>query len=124
MKSSTLVAHVPIPVAKRIKEKAMARGISVSRYITRLLENDAECESVHSPEALEMECKGAMECSKSYDSTDEFLRDLREEAARRNIRSTNCVESSKLSDEASRDLELGKKIYKKNEDLFLLMAND
>jgi putative addiction module antidote len=40
------------------------------------------------------------------------------------IRTMNGIELSKLSDEAAKDLELFKKIYKENEDLFLLMAKD
>jgi hypothetical protein len=36
----------------------------------------------------------------------------------------NGIELSKLSDEAAKDLELFKEIYRENEDLFLLMAKD
>ncbi|MDR1433243.1 MAG: hypothetical protein LBI61_02805 [Puniceicoccales bacterium] len=40
------------------------------------------------------------------------------------VRTLNGVELTKLSDEAMKSLEIAKKIYAENEDLFLMLAND
>jgi antitoxin component of MazEF toxin-antitoxin module len=40
------------------------------------------------------------------------------------IRTMNGIELTKLSEDTVRALEIAKGIYRENEDLFLLMAND
>ncbi|MDR1457031.1 MAG: hypothetical protein LBI34_03205 [Puniceicoccales bacterium] len=87
MKSSRIAISLPIPIASRVKEEALRRGVSLSRFLAGIVEdhyeddddNDCPCFSKAELERRLRSADDPKNCTE-YETSEDFIKHMHEVA--------------------------------------------